>query len=150
MSQEYKNEFVRIQREYLFVTRLLSNFLTNRSQNIPGFPNLDLDLIESAKITTDDSYALLLMTKSEGFMRTYLSTINISFDKEPSLGVLIDRCVKEFNMRNTPSQIYPNTVSQMQKLREQRNSYAHGHGRNLFSDISTMVRILGRFFEPLP
>ena len=107
---------------------------------------MDLDLIESAITTADDSYALLLLAKSESFMRTYLSNMNITYIREPSLGVLIDRCVKEFNMRNRPSQIYPNTVSQMQKLREQRNNYAHGHGSKVFSDVSTMVKILGRFF----
>ena len=157
MSHAHKDEFERIKREYETVVSLLAavakksqKAATGRHTQFVGLPIVDADLLQSAAATANDAYALLLMARSEGFMRAYIHSQNIPVGAEPKLSVLIDKCRKEFNKTNPKIPIRAGIAEEVHDLREQRNAYAHGYGSKVFPPVARMVTILGRFFDQLP
>src|SRR5579862_9040824 len=104
MSHAHKDEFERIKREHEMVVSLLSSLakktkkskVGQKDRNF-GLPFFDPDLLEAAVATANDAYALLLMARAEGFMRSYIDSLGIPLGAEPKLSVLIDKCRKEFN-----------------------------------------------------
>jgi|GEM_PF-5325674 len=154
MSDAHKNEFERIKREHDTVVSLLS-FHAKKSQKakkgqFSGLPFFAPDIIQAAVATANDAYALLLMARSEGFMRTYIDSQGILLRVEPTLNVLIDKCRKEFNNTDPMIPIRPNIAQDVHDLRVQRNAYAHGYGSSVFPPVARMVIILGKFFDQLP
>ncbi len=157
MSQAHKNELLRIKNEYEEVAKLLSSLAQTKQKpsslrkgQFSTLPHFDRNFLESAKATADDAYALILIAKSEGFMRDYLRSLNILLGSEPKLSVLIDKCRKEFNKTEPKIRIQRENAQAMHDLREQRNSYAHGYGSNIFPPIGKIVYVLGNFFDQLP
>lgn len=157
MSHAHKDEFERIKREHETVVTLLSSLAKKRQKakagrkvQFSGLPPSDPDLLEAAVATANDAYALLLMAKSEGFMRAYIDSLNIPLGAEPKLSVLIDQRRKEFNRTNPKIPMRADIAKEVHDLREQRNAYAYGYGSSVFPSVARMVIILGRFFDQLP
>ncbi len=157
MSIVHKVEFERIKREHAEVIALLTLLAKKRQKanagkkgQLAGVPSFDPDIIETAVANANDAYALLLIAKSEAFMRTYLDSLNVPLGAEPKLSLLIDRCRREFNKQNPKIPIRTDAAQEVHYLREQRNAYAHGYSSNVFPPIARIVNILGRFFDQLP
>jgi len=92
MSHAHKDEFERIKREHEAVVTLLSTLAKKRQKvkagqkgQLSGLPLSDPDLLEAAVATANDAYALLLMARSEGFMRAYIDSLGIPLGAEPKL-----------------------------------------------------------------
>lgn len=157
MSHAHKDEFERIRREHEAVVALLASLVKKKQKAkagqkgpFSGLPFFDPDLLEAAVATANDAYALLLMAKSEGFMRAYIASLGIAVGAEPKLSVLIDRCRKEFNRTKPKIPMRADIAREVHDLREQRNEYAHGYGSSVFPPVARMVTTLGRFFDQLP
>jgi len=157
MSQAHKDAFERVKLEHEAVASLLRTAAqdkrgttSHRKDPSTGSPLQDQAILETAAITANDAYALLLLAKAEGFMRTYLTGQGIQLPPAPKLANLIDRCFKECNLRDPANKIHANVASEFQVLRIQRNTYAHGHGSSVFPSVGRIVNVLGRFFNDLP
>jgi hypothetical protein len=157
VSQAHKDAFERVKLEHEAVVSLLRvSAVDKRRRGRPrkdpssGSPLQERALMETAAAAADDAYALLLIAKAEGFMRSYLAMLGIPLPAEPKLGTLIDQCRKEFNRREARHKIHPDAAAELHDLRRRRNTYAHGEGSSVFPSVGRIVTVLGRFFNDLP
>ena len=154
MSAAHKEEFERIKRENRIVIDLL-RFAAEKSRQgkigrhpiLSGIPSVDPMVIEAAIDTANDAYALLLIATAERFLRGYL---NVPLNERPDLNALIHKCRKEFNKTGPEKPIRPDSVRDINDLREKRNLYAHGRASSVFPSIGRVAEVLGRFFDSLP
>ena len=85
MSAKHKSDFERIKREYQEVVAVLT-YLANRRfkagelKRLQGLPSFELYRLEAAVASLNDACALLLLTKSEGFLREYISSLGLIAD----------------------------------------------------------------------
>ena len=157
MSAAHYAAFERICIEHHAIVRLLTDEARtargNRSADkdpATGVPISKSELYESAIITAQDAYALLLIATAEGFMRAYLDAIGVGVGSDLELHELIQRCRKECNDRAGRVTIRPFAEAAVHNLRVQRNTYAHGRGSGVFPSVDRVASSLGRFFADIP
>jgi hypothetical protein len=157
MSAAHTDAFERIKVEHEEVIKALrlaalhsQGRLGHRKDRSSGSPLSRHDLLESAILTADDAYALLLIATAERFMRAYLRSVSVDLPSEPKFSNLIDQCVKQFNSCDPRIPIRSEYAADLHNLRAQRNEYAHGHGASVFPTIGRVAMMLGRFFKEFP
>lgn len=150
MSARHTAAFERIEQEHADVVAMLRLYAKADRRGLPGRPSFDSERAEVAADTAADAYALLLIATAEGFMRDYLDSISVPVGSRPELSSLIDRCRKEFNIRNPLIKIRAIDAEAVHALRRNRNVYAHGRGTSVFPAVPRVAAILAKFFDKIP
>jgi len=150
MSERHDEVFRAIRLEHADAVAALKKAKEGKKRGAFGVPAYDPARLEAAIATADDAYALLLIANAEAYLREYLVFLRIGIGEEPRLSMLIDKSTKEINHRSIGIQIRPADKIPMHNLRVSRNTYAHGHGRNVFPSVPKVEAIVSRFLSPFP
>lgn len=150
MSQRHDDALALVRREYDDVVAALTMSNKSSKRGAPGVPAYDPARLDAAIEAAGDAYALLLIATAEAFLRDFLISVGIDVGDEPKLSMLIDKSVKEFNKSTTGTRIRPDEKIPFHDLRVARNTYAHGHARNVFPTVAKVQAMLAKFLHPFP
>lgn len=150
MSQRHDEALRAVLREHDDVVWTLREASQIMRRGAPGRPNFDSERLQTAIVTAGDAYALLLIATAEGFLREYLLGIGIDIGREPKLRRLIEQSYRELNRSSTGATLHPQARGEMYDLCANRNSYAHGRGRNVFPTVARVQVILSKYLHRFP